>query len=426
MASTTTSTDPATGVLEPGNPGVARRRRRVQGPDQQLQRRVPGRSGGAVINATYRSGTNDIRGSAWEFNRNTALNATGFFQPTGGSKPTLNRNQFGFVLGGPIVRDHAFFFADYEGFRQEQRTLVFSTIPTVPQRQGVLTVPVVHPLTGENIPRRDVPLPRPSPAACSRAADPNVPSVTASNYQKGVPNQSNYDKWNVRLDHKLNERLSGFVRIGQQKNDAFEAPNIDGPSGSNQNGFINVDSTQVVAGGTWILGRASVLDARLGYSHTDAGKKPPTIGGPGMFELYGIPGLPDDPELTGGLTPQTITGYSQLGRQATNPQFQNPSIFNPRVSLTHVLGRHSLKVGFEYTAINTEVQDTNPLYGLDSYTQPVLAAGRRGGEQSVRTSPTSTSGRARRLPDCQPHRREDAAARHLRLRPGRHPPSRRR
>ena len=48
-----------------------------------------GRSGGAVINATYRSGTNEIRGSLWEFNRNTALNATGFFQPTGGSKPSL-------------------------------------------------------------------------------------------------------------------------------------------------------------------------------------------------------------------------------------------------------------------------------------------------------------------------------------------------
>ncbi|MEO5820876.1 MAG: TonB-dependent receptor [Vicinamibacteraceae bacterium] len=328
-----------------------------------------GRSGGAVINATYRSGTNDIRGSAWEFNRNTALNATGFFQPTGGSKPTLKRNQFGFVLGGPIVRDHSFFFADYEGFRQEQRTLVFSTIPTSAQRQGVLTVPVVHPLTGETF-AAGTPLPLTAFArkVLSELPEPNVPGVTSSNYQKGVPNQSNYNKWNVRLDHKLNERLSGFLRVGQQKNDAFEAPNIDGPSGSNQNGFINVDSLQIVGGGTWILGRASVLDARIGYSQTDAGKRPPTIGGPSMLELYGIPGLPTDPEITGGLTPQTITGYSQLGRQATNPQFQNPSIFNPRVSLTHVLGRHSLKVGFEYAAVNTEVQDTNPLYGLDSYT----------------------------------------------------------
>ena len=96
-----------------------------------------GRSGGAVVNASYRSGTNQFRGSGWEFFRDTALNATGFFKPTGGSKPTLSRHQFGYVAGGPIARDRTFFFTDYEGFRQTQRTLVFSTIPTLAQRQGV-------------------------------------------------------------------------------------------------------------------------------------------------------------------------------------------------------------------------------------------------------------------------------------------------
>ena len=92
------------------------------------------------------------------------------------------------------------------------------------------------------------------------------------------------------------------------------------------------------------------------------------IGGPSMFELYGITGLPEnDPTLTGGLTPQSITGYSQLGRQATNPQFQNPFNTNVRLTLTNILGRHSVKTGFEYLAVNTDVQDTNPLYGLDTY-----------------------------------------------------------
>src|SRR5690606_28354853 len=77
-----------------------------------------GRAGGAVINATFRSGTNQYRGAIWEFNRNTKLNATGFFKPSSGVKPEMNRNQFGGVFGGPIVRDRAFFFANYEGFRQ--------------------------------------------------------------------------------------------------------------------------------------------------------------------------------------------------------------------------------------------------------------------------------------------------------------------
>src|SRR4029453_16013380 len=81
-----------------------------------------GRAGGAVINATFRSGTNQFRGTVWELNRNTALNATGFFKPSSGVKPTLNRNQFGGVFGGPIGRDRTLFFGKYRGFRTVQPT----------------------------------------------------------------------------------------------------------------------------------------------------------------------------------------------------------------------------------------------------------------------------------------------------------------
>ena len=78
-------------------------------------------------------------------------------------------------------------------------------------------------------------------------------------------------------------------------------------------------------------------------------------------------GLPDDPTINGGLTTQTITGLSQLGRQATNPQFQNPTNNDLRLSYAFTLGSHSLKTGYEYLAVNTAVQDTNPLLGLDTY-----------------------------------------------------------
>ena len=86
-----------------------------------------------------------------------------------------------------------------------------------------------------------------------------------------------------------------------------------------------------------------------------------------MLDVYGITGLPTDPTITGGLTTQTITGYSQLGRQATNPQFQNPSNVDPRVNYSWMWGRHSLKTGYEYLRVNIDVQDTNPLMGLDTY-----------------------------------------------------------
>jgi hypothetical protein len=108
-----------------------------------------GRTGGAVVNASMRSGTNSFRGTLWEFNRNDALNAVGYFKPSSGVKPELNRNQYGFVFGGPIARNRTFFFTDYEGFRQISKVMTFASIPTLEQRQGNLGRPIQNPLTGE-------------------------------------------------------------------------------------------------------------------------------------------------------------------------------------------------------------------------------------------------------------------------------------
>jgi hypothetical protein len=325
-----------------------------------------GRSGGAVINASYRSGTNQFHGNLWEYHRNTVLNAVGFFKPAGGIKPPLIRNQFGFTFGGPIIKDRTFFFIDYEGFRQVSKTLVFSTLPSLAQRNGVLAVAVRNPFTGTVINAGEqIPMTAFARKVLSELPAPNV--AGASNFQNLVPNKAYNDKFNIRLDHTFNAKLSAFVRISHRKVNNFEGPNISGPSGSNQNGLVNVLNQQLAAGATYIFGNSSVLDFRLGIMRTEAGKKPPLTGGPSMLDLYGITGLPTDKTITGGLTTQTITGFSQLGRQATNPQFQDPSNVDPRINYSWNWGRHSLKTGYEYLRINTDVQDTNPLMGLDTY-----------------------------------------------------------
>jgi len=89
-----------------------------------------GRATGAVINATIKSGTNQFHGEAWEFLRNTDLNAVGFFKPVGGGTLPFNQNQFGGAAGGPILKQKMFFFADYEGFRRVSHLLQFATVPT--------------------------------------------------------------------------------------------------------------------------------------------------------------------------------------------------------------------------------------------------------------------------------------------------------
>ncbi|MDQ3132671.1 MAG: TonB-dependent receptor, partial [Acidobacteriota bacterium] len=327
-----------------------------------------GRSGGAVINASYRTGTNGFHGSAWEFNRNTVLNAVGFFKPLGGAKPPLNRNQFGFTFGGPIIKDRTFFFGDYEGFRQVQKNLVYSNLPTLAQRQGILSIAVRNPLTGiVYAPGTSIPLTAFAQKVLSELPAPNLTGVPGANYQELVLNRNFNDKYNVRVDHKFNDNFSIFGRWSYRKSNAFEAPNIPGPSGSNQNGFVDILNQQFVVGTTYAFENASVLDVRFSRSKIDAGKRPPLTGGASVFELYGITGLPTDPEVSGGLTTQTIAGFSQLGRQATNPQFQNPTNNDLRASYGFLRGRHSLKFGYEHLAVNTEVQDTNPLLGLDTY-----------------------------------------------------------
>ena len=71
--------------------------------------------------------------------------------------------------------------------------------------------------------------------------------------------------------------------------------------------------------------------------------------------------------MAGGLPTQLISGYSDLGRQATNPQWQYPTVFTPKLNYTHRLGRQTLKAGLEWQHVETEVQDVNPLYGRDEY-----------------------------------------------------------
>ena len=120
-----------------------------------------GRATGAVVNATIRSGTNQLHGEVWEFLRNTDLNATGFFKPVGGTKPAFNQNQFGAAAGGPIVKNKMFVFADYEGFRRVFHPVQFATVPTVAMKQGKFAFPVKNPITGAlyangSVPQSDI------------------------------------------------------------------------------------------------------------------------------------------------------------------------------------------------------------------------------------------------------------------------------
>lgn len=99
-----------------------------------------GRSGAAVLNATIKSGTNSFHGTAWEFFRNDIFDAPDYFEDAGHvKKGELRQNQFGGSLGGPIVKNKVFFFADYEGLRRIQGTILTGSVPTAAEASSGFT-----------------------------------------------------------------------------------------------------------------------------------------------------------------------------------------------------------------------------------------------------------------------------------------------
>jgi hypothetical protein len=97
-----------------------------------------GKTSGGVVNAITRSGTNTFHGSAYEFLRNSALDARNFFEDPTASKAPFKRNQFGGAVGGPIIKNRTFFFADFEAIRQSKGIAVVDTVPSNAARAGLL------------------------------------------------------------------------------------------------------------------------------------------------------------------------------------------------------------------------------------------------------------------------------------------------
>src|SRR6202790_1882425 len=98
-----------------------------------------GKTSGGVVNAISRSGTNQFHGSVYEFLRNSALDASNFFDNANGvAKPPFRQNQFGVAVGGPIRKDRTFIFGDYEAIRQSEGTTVTASVPSADARKGIL------------------------------------------------------------------------------------------------------------------------------------------------------------------------------------------------------------------------------------------------------------------------------------------------
>jgi hypothetical protein len=280
-----------------------------------------GQGAGAVVNATIKSGTNQLHGSLFEFHRNSALDATPYFQPPDTEKPLLLQNQFGGTTGGPIKRNRTFFFFSYEGTRIVSTAPRIATVPTDALREGRFgSTRIFDPATtGQSptgtgfirqpFPDSIVPRDRWDPVAAKllelfpRA---NLPGNVANHFYN--PKQRvQSDQVDVRVDHKLGEGDHLFARVSLADDVNTLPPPLPPPANDLSKAFV--DGRSLVIGHTRIFGRGVVNELRGGFNRTRLDQD---IDTPRRFAEFGINGAFDSPRVK-GLPTFAISGLTMLG-----------------------------------------------------------------------------------------------------------------
>src|SRR5688572_7789899 len=343
-----------------------------------------GRFTGGVINMVSRSGSNSFRGSVFEYHRNKALNSNTFFGKRAGfDRPPFVQNNFGGVLGGPVLKNKLFFFSSYEGYRNREGVLFRHTVPTAAMKAGDFSdyrnvtsgalVPIYDPWTQCGItnpgtgryngdcgtvpnrlqfPGNIIPANRISPIARKYLdfpvyAEPTVPGRwRTENWEKNSSIGGDNDQISFRGDYNLSQTQRLIGRYTR-----FESNNLPQDlfgNGQRTGAPEHFITTQVMAANTYTINSSTVLDMRFGYLHWAYDRTPGNLGinlvqGFGLprtpygeiSERSGIPGMETIPTIAAGSNSFLSTGliYADNRSYAVTP------------TLTKSAGGHTLKVG---------------------------------------------------------------------------------
>ncbi|MEQ1948157.1 MAG: TonB-dependent receptor [Bryobacteraceae bacterium] len=320
-----------------------------------------GRSNGGVIMVNQKSGTNELHGSLFEFFRNEAINARNFFTPAG-PKSVFRRNQYGFVLGGPVRKNKTFFFMDWQGTRLATGVARTSTVPTTAQRNGVFTQQIFDPAStsqtgGVNsrvaFANNTIPLNRIDPATLAvvnRYPFPNVfngaNEATSNNYRRVGNDKSAQDQFDLRLDHNLTVLQRIFLRYSYLRDDSTPATPLPDGSGTFTATFIGNTLTRAdsaVAEHTWNLTPTSVNQLRFGYTRRGFDRNALATG-TSASQLSKIPNIPLS-SFSDVLPTYDVVGFQQLGPPASGNASFTTSVTQFIDNFSWVRGKHSVKTG---------------------------------------------------------------------------------
>src|SRR5450432_1119251 len=342
-----------------------------------------GYAGAGIVNSSTKSGTNQLHGTAFDYFRNSSggfsdFGRDPFSEPNGA--PTLRFNQFGGSVGGKIIKDKLFFFADTELVRQRFGGSVLTTVPTAAARGGDFSAylaaspqnAIYDPATGDPVtglgrsqfPGNRIPANRISAQAAKILAYFPLPNTNGNNpfnnYAASGGGSFDANKWDTREDYFLNQNTSIFGRYSNHQFErsavgafgalaggpAFNAVNFAG------NSFVRNQSISL--GVTHSFSPSLITDFRFGYVKYNVQTTPNGFGLQPATDA-GIPGLNLDKTFTSGLpyfnfgSPgggnASTLGYSLGANQCNCPLTENEGQYQFTSNTTKVLGNHTIKFG---------------------------------------------------------------------------------
>ena len=319
-----------------------------------------GRAPGAAISVTTKSGTNRFRGTAYDYFRNDRFDAYPFFiaraRETDPSveKPANDQNQFGGNLGGPLVRDRAFFFGDYEGTRIQRGVTRLTRVPTEAERAGVFSGTVRDPLTGQPFANNTIPTGRIDPVAAAVLGLlplPNTPGT--NNYLRTPAVEDDGDRYLARVDWRLGGADNVFARYIYSDRFRFVPGNLGGVldgTGTSAWGRNYLKSHALVGGLTKVVGSAIFNETRVSWARGISDGTQDPFGQSGMSQI-GFKGVPDDPLTAGGVVGIEISGYTRIGSPNFMPKFQHTDQLQITNTLSWLRGKHQWKFGADVMPI---------------------------------------------------------------------------
>ena len=308
-----------------------------------------GTNGGGVVEAVTKSGTNQFHGSLWELHRDASLDARNYFDLGSRPIPPFVRNQFGASIGGPLMHDRTFFFANYEGFREVRASTAIATVPNALAHEGLLPSAT-------------------NPDACNHSAqhgcvavmvDPRVeqflallPASNGADNGDGTADLITANKGSttenlgvLRIDHNFSNSHSLFGRYMIDDSSSV-VPYFGTPPGTYVPGFPALHQARnqyFTVQDRSNLGHEMLNELRFGINRTTASTSIVDMH-PGL-SISLVPGRP-----FGMLN---IAGMSLLGNSPVIPLGDFSTVYQVQDQLSATIHRHTIKFGAQFRRIQS-------------------------------------------------------------------------